>query len=82
MLVTPFSSSSCLAFAGSIIDLVTKSSEQTGLRLDSSTNKGTIKVGFGGVGRNLADAMAMLDMDPLFVSAVGKDYFGRIVLGN
>ena len=67
---------------GSIIDLVVSSADQSELKMDSSTNQGKIKMSFGGVGRNLADALARLESDPVFVSAVGDDHFGSLILGE
>lgn len=45
--------------------------------MDGSTHRGTIRRSYGGVGRNLADALTRLGCKPLFVSVVGEDAAGR-----
>lgn len=37
---------------------------------------------FGGVGRNIADAMTRLGFGPLFVSAVGVDHYAKAILAH
>lgn len=64
---------------GSILDLVTHVRDPV-LTMDGSTHLGTVDFGFGGVGRNLADALALFDLNPMFISAVGADKLGRNIL--
>ncbi|XP_072408342.1 LOW QUALITY PROTEIN: uncharacterized protein [Chiloscyllium punctatum] len=45
-----------------------------------STNRGTVRQSIGGVGRNLADCLSRLGLNPLFISAIGKDDNGEAVL--
>ena len=35
---------------------------------------------FGGVGRNIADVLACLDVNPFFISSVGNDTLGHSIL--
>ncbi|XP_078076156.1 uncharacterized protein LOC144498630 isoform X2 [Mustelus asterias] len=44
------------------------------------TNRGTVRQSIGGVGRNLADCLSRLGLNPLFISAIGKDVNGDAVL--
>jgi pseudouridine-5'-phosphate glycosidase/pseudouridine kinase len=44
------------------------------------TNPGTVSSSLGGVGRNLVEVMGKLDMEPFFVTAVGKDDQGKAVV--
>ena len=48
------------------------------LRRDG-TNPGRLHSSVGGVGRNIAEMMARLDMEPLFITAVGEDTQGQAV---
>ena len=57
---------------GSIFDIVTSVSEPE-IHSDGRTHPGSVSFGLGGVGRNLADALACFDDDPVFISAVGDD---------
>lgn len=41
------------------------------------THRGRMRHSFGGVGRNIADCLSRLGMDPLFISAVGNDWMGK-----
>ncbi len=43
------------------------------VKFHGPTNMGTVSFGLGGVGRNLADALACFDENPAFISAVGDD---------
>ena len=62
---------------GSIFDIVTSvSSDSSGggaIHSDGRTHPGSVAFGLGGVGRNVADALACFEEDPLFISAVGDD---------
>ena len=44
------------------------------------SNPGVVKRSFGGVGRNIAENLAMLDMDTKLISLVGDDSSGRDLL--
>ncbi|XP_049799990.1 uncharacterized protein LOC126235311 [Schistocerca nitens] len=52
------------------------------LRADGRTLRGRCTQSGGGVGRNLADALARTGPPPLLVSAVGDDQFGRFLLAE
>ena len=66
---------------GSIFDIVTSvSNSDSGsgegkiiIHSDGRTHPGGVAFGLGGVGRNVADALACFGEDPLFISAVGDD---------
>lgn len=53
---------------------------------DNSTNgitySGSIRTCLGGVGRNIADVLACLDCNPYFISVIGNDDLGRIMLNT
>ncbi|TRY72383.1 hypothetical protein TCAL_04749 [Tigriopus californicus] len=65
-----------MVVGGSILDLVTHIRDPV-VSMDGSTHLGTVDFGYGGVGRNLADALALFDLNPMFISAVGADDLGR-----
>ncbi len=65
---------------GSIFDLVTRLKEP--IRGDGATHKGSLHFGYGGVARNIAEALACLDVNPYFLSAVGMDDPGKSILGK
>ena len=44
------------------------------------SNPGTIKISFGGVGRNIAHDLALLGADVFFITAVGDDSLGKDLL--
>ena len=44
------------------------------------TYPGQVKQSFGGVGRNVADCLARLGCNPLFLSAIGKDMYADTLL--
>ncbi|TVP86695.1 MAG: kinase [Acholeplasmataceae bacterium] len=52
---------------------------KTTLRLGDS-NPGTIKRSYGGVGRNIAENLARLDMKPTLVTVVGRDVEGQALV--
>ena len=41
------------------------------------THKGLVSQSYGGVGRNMADVLARLDCQPLFISALGHDQYSK-----
>ncbi|XP_033120671.1 pseudouridine-metabolizing bifunctional protein C1861.05-like [Anneissia japonica] len=47
-----------------------------------TTNPGSIQQGVGGVGRNIADCLSRLDVDPLFISVVGDDIEGQSLMSQ
>ena len=51
-------------------------------QLDGSTHRGRIAQSYGGVGRNVADALARLGHRPHFVSSVGRDQLGSALVSN
>ena len=46
------------------------------------SNPGTIKISFGGVGRNIAHDLALLGADVFFITAVGDDSLGKDLLNE
>lgn len=44
------------------------------------SNPGRISIGFGGVGRNIAHDLVLLDTEVRFITALGEDVFGRAVM--
>ena len=69
-----------LVIGGSILDLATTVRDP--VTLDGSTHRGRVELSFGGVGRNLADALACFGTHPYFVSAVGRDDLGEKLLAH
>ncbi|PSN44599.1 Pseudouridine kinase [Blattella germanica] len=47
---------------------------------NGSTHRGEIKQSGGGVGRNMADALAKLGANPFLISAIGVDQTGEYLL--
>ncbi|XP_048590104.1 pseudouridine-metabolizing bifunctional protein C1861.05 [Nematostella vectensis] len=45
-----------------------------------ASNSGKVRMSFGGVGRNIAEGLSRLGMKPVFVSAVGGDSLGALLL--
>ena len=45
---------------------------------NGATYPGRVRVSFGGVGRNVADALSRLRCTPLFVSAIGVDLYAKM----
>ncbi|KAI0207404.1 Pseudouridine-metabolizing bifunctional protein C1861.05 [Lamellibrachia satsuma] len=48
-----------------------------GILTNGATYPGKVRVSFGGVGRNLADALSRLQCTPLFLSAIGVDLYAK-----
>ncbi len=69
-----------LVIGGSIFDLATTVRDP--IAMDGSTHRGRVEFSYGGVGRNVADALACFGDDPFFVSAVGGDDLGEKILGH
>ncbi|XP_043944411.1 pseudouridine-metabolizing bifunctional protein C1861.05-like [Protopterus annectens] len=61
------------------VDFIAKSKQKT-VVFSEQTTPGTVYQSFGGVGRNLADCLTRLDMNPLFISAIGMDMHSDSVL--
>jgi pseudouridine-5'-phosphate glycosidase/pseudouridine kinase len=69
-----------IVIGGSNFDVVCKVNDAAGLVSNPSTVQGNVRTSFGGVARNIADALALLDCDPIFISAVGHDHLGKSIL--
>jgi len=52
------------------------------MQTNGATYPGSVRVTFGGVGRNLADALSRLQCTPLFLSAVGVDMYARMFMSE
>ena len=52
------------------------------LQPDGRTHRAKITTVPGGVGRNMAEALWKLGQNPLFISAIGDDLFGREAVRN
>ena len=64
---------------GSIFDFVVRLSEGE-ISLQGGTHTGSLRSSHGGVGRNVASALAMLGTRTRFVSAVGRDLEGEDIV--
>ena len=70
-----------VVFGGSVVDYTGMCSTSVPTIVGSS-NPGTIRNGFGGVGRNVAEAICRLGGDATLVSAVGDDEQGRSLISH
>ncbi|ESO85355.1 hypothetical protein LOTGIDRAFT_221393 [Lottia gigantea] len=61
-----------IVIGGSVVDFNARLKSEE-LQGNGSTNPGIIHQSFGGVGRNIADCLARLGADPLFISTIGED---------
>ncbi|XP_041072153.1 pseudouridine-metabolizing bifunctional protein C1861.05 [Carcharodon carcharias] len=68
-----------VVIGGCNVDFIAKA-KQGNLVFNGFTNNGTVQQSTGGVGRNLADCLSRLGLNPLFISAIGKDANGDAVL--
>ncbi|KAF4047099.1 pfkB family carbohydrate kinase [Phytophthora infestans] len=68
-----------LVVGGLVLDIISSS---TSPLIRGTSNIGTIKQSSGGVGRNIAECLHRLRLDPLLVSSIGKDASGSILLDN
>ncbi|XP_038052596.1 pseudouridine-metabolizing bifunctional protein C1861.05-like [Patiria miniata] len=68
-----------VVIGGSNVDLVS-SVRNSSIIFGDETNAGSIHVTLGGVGRNVADCMCRLGTSPLFLSAIGRDSQGDMLL--
>ena len=62
-----------VVLGGAVVDLVSQPSRPL---IHGTSNPGVVKQTFGGVARNVAEALARLGTVPVFVSAVGQDASG------
>lgn len=46
----------------------------------NDSNPGYLRDSFGGVGRNIAENLARLDLSPTFITAIGKDIVGKEII--
>jgi sugar/nucleoside kinase (ribokinase family) len=66
-----------VVFGGAVVDVLGKADKL----LPRTTSMGGITVGQGGVGRNIAEALARLGgVNPLLVTALANDFFGEMSL--
>ncbi|ETL86923.1 hypothetical protein, variant 1 [Phytophthora nicotianae] len=68
-----------LVVGGLVLDIISSS---TSPLIRGTSNIGTIKQSSGGVGRNIAECLHRLRLDPLLVSSIGSDASGSILLEN
>ena len=50
--------------------------------IDHDSNPGHVKIGFGGVGRNIAENLAHLEQDVLLIAPFGQDPFSKHMLSD
>ncbi|KAE9051473.1 hypothetical protein PR003_g6401 [Phytophthora rubi] len=68
-----------LVVGGLVLDIISSSASPL---IRGTSNIGTIKQSSGGVGRNIAECLHRLRLDPLLVSSVGNDAPGSVLLEN
>ncbi len=66
-----------LVIGGANIDYIGKSFNKI---IKQDSNIGTISISFGGVGRNIVENLARLGMDVTFITAIGNDFLGQLML--
>ncbi|XP_055011532.1 uncharacterized protein zgc:136858 isoform X2 [Boleophthalmus pectinirostris] len=69
--------SDIVVIGGINVDFIAKG--KTNTLLSGQTNPGSVCQSFGGVGRNIADALSRLGHNPLFISATGTDFHSEAV---
>ncbi|KAL3673792.1 hypothetical protein V7S43_001484 [Phytophthora oleae] len=74
---SPASGKRVLVVGGLVLDII---SSPTSPLIRGTSNIGTIKQSSGGVGRNIAECLHRLRLDPLLVSSVGNDASGSVLL--
>jgi len=74
-----FSRCGPLVVGGSIYDFVVRITEGE-IILNGGTHGGSVRSSHGGVGRNVASALAKLGQEPRLISAVGEDREGRDIV--
>lgn len=67
-----------MVFGGAVLDIIAKSAQDK--CVSSTSNVGTIDQHWGGVGRNIAEALCRLGQAPIFISAVGSDGAGEALV--
>ncbi|KAL9961537.1 hypothetical protein ACROYT_G030495 [Oculina patagonica] len=65
-----------VVIGGSNVDFIA-TAEQI---IPEASNPGQVRMSFGGVGRNLSECLARLGLKPVFVSAIGSDPLGVMML--
>eukprot|EP00794_Sanderia_malayensis_P012071 gene12071-13315_t len=75
---TPLNENKPVIIGGSVFDLLAVTDSYDVLA--EVTNKGKLYQTFGGVGRNIAECVARLGVQPLLISAMGKDSQGDMML--
>uniref|UniRef100_K3W7K7 Carbohydrate kinase PfkB domain-containing protein n=1 Tax=Globisporangium ultimum (strain ATCC 200006 / CBS 805.95 / DAOM BR144) TaxID=431595 RepID=K3W7K7_GLOUD len=68
-----------LVVGGLVLDIISSSSFSI---IRATSNIGAIHQASGGVGRNIAECLLRLGLDPLLISSVGNDASGSILLEN
>ncbi|CEG44687.1 indigoidine synthase a family [Plasmopara halstedii] len=66
-----------LVVGGLVLDIISSSTSRL---IHGTSNIGTIKQSSGGVGRNIAECLHRLQLEPLLVSTVGNDSSSSILL--
>lgn len=67
-----------VVIGSAVLDLKTTIEEERS-NVAEATNCGSVNISVGGVGRNIAEFLARCDMDPLFITKLGRDMQGEIV---
>ncbi|XP_008485656.1 uncharacterized protein LOC103522331 [Diaphorina citri] len=69
-----------VVIGGSNVDIVATATED--IKMDGRMLNGTISQCCGGVGRNIANALARLNMNPLLLTAIGNDELGQFLVAG
>ncbi len=77
----PFRGKHPVVVGAAVVDMISKPAAGHSLTMQSST-PGTVQQSFGGVGRNVAEAMARLHRQPVMVTHVGQDSLGDALIEN
>jgi len=77
----PFRGKHPVVVGAAVVDMISKPAPGQQLTMQSST-PGTVQQSFGGVGRNVAEAMARLHRQPVMVTHVGRDSLGDALVEN
>ncbi|KYR02665.1 hypothetical protein DLAC_00119 [Tieghemostelium lacteum] len=73
--------SDLIVIGGCVIDMISKPNKVSGFRMETS-NPGHIEIKMGGVARNIAEVLARLDQNPMFISAVGSDQYAELLINH
>ncbi|PFX11514.1 Pseudouridine kinase, partial [Stylophora pistillata] len=68
-----------VVIGGSNVDFIA-TAENIVASMPEASNPGKVRMSFGGVGRNMAECLARLGLRPLFVSSIGSDPLGAMLL--